>query len=134
MLSYFKFHHIGVATKSIEQTAAIYTNAGYTITEPVVDTIQDIRICFLSKDGMPTVELLEPVDEKSPVNDILKKNGTTPYHCCYAVENIDQAIKDLKAQHYVPVSKSVPAVAFGNERVCFLYHKYVGLIELVEQK
>lgn len=75
MLDYFTFHHIGIATASIDKTAAFYLNAGYTMTTPIVDAIQDIRISFLQKDGMPTVELLEPVDEKSPVNTILKKNG-----------------------------------------------------------
>jgi len=133
MLSYFRFNHIGVATKSIEQTAALYTGGGYTATEPVVDPVQDIRICFLTKENMPTVELLQPVDDKSPVNAILKKNGTTPYHFCYSVDDLEQAISDLEAQKYLVVSRPAQAVAFGGDRVCFLYHKYVGLIELVER-
>lgn len=134
MLNYFRFNHIGVATKSIEKTAAVYTNAGYDSTEPVVDPIQDIRICFLSKENMPTIELLEPVDDKSPVNAILKKNGTAPYHFCYAVDDLERAVRDLEAQKYLTVSSPAPAVAFGGDRVCFLYHKYVGLIELVEKQ
>ena len=134
MLSYFRFNHIGVATKSIEKTVAVYTDAGYGSTEPVVDPVQDIRICFLSKENMPTIELLEPVDDKSPVNTILKKNGTAPYHFCYAVDDLDQAVRDLESKKYLAVSSPAPAVAFGGDRVCFLYHKYVGLIELVERQ
>ena len=134
MLSYFRFHHIGVATKSIEHTAVMYARAGYAATEQVVDPVQDIRICFISKENMPTIELLEPVDDKSPVNDILRKNGTVPYHFCYAVNDMDYAIKDLRSQKYVIVSKPAAAVAFNGNRVCFLYHKDVGLIELVEKK
>lgn len=134
MLGYFRFNHIGVATKSIEQTASLYTGGGYTATTPIVDPVQDVRICFLSKEGMPTVELLQPVDDKSPVNNVLKKNGTAPYHCCYAVDDLEQAIRDLESQKYMVVSMPAPAVAFGGDRVCFLYHRYVGLIELVERQ
>lgn len=136
MLEDFKFHHIGIATASIDKTAEFYLNAGYTMTAPVVDTIQDIRIAFLRKEGMPTVELLEPVDEKSPVNTILKKNGgaAAPYHCCYVVEDIKKAISELKSQRFIQLSKPIPAVAIDSHYVCFLYNKVVGLIELVEMQ
>lgn len=83
---------------------------------------------------MPTIELLEPVDDKSPVVRILSGSGggTTPYHCCYSVKDIDSAIIDLKGKKFIPLSKPVPAIAIDNHRVCFLYNKYVGLIELVD--
>lgn len=136
MLDYFKFHHIGIATANIDKTAEFYVEAGYTMTTPIVDTIQDIRISFLRKNGMPTVELLEPVDEKSPVNTILMKNGggASPYHCCYMVPDISKAISDLKHKKFIQLSKPVPAVAIDNHNVCFLYNKVVGLIELVEEQ
>jgi methylmalonyl-CoA/ethylmalonyl-CoA epimerase len=81
---------------------------------------------------MPTVELLAPVDETSPVNKTLEKNGVTPYHTCYVVENIEEAVVQLRKQKYVMVSKPAEAVAFSDSRVCFLFNKNVGLIELVE--
>ena len=112
MLTYFRFHHVGVATRSIEQTAAIYAGAGYAATVPVADPLQDVRICFLTKENMPTIELLEPVDDRSPVNDILRKNGTAPYHFCYAVPDIEQAVRELKSQKYVLIRKPAHAVAF----------------------
>lgn len=132
MLPYFKFHHVGIATPSIEKTSRYYLDAGYACTEPVVDPIQDIRISFLTKAGMPTFELLEPVDEHSPVVKFLadSKGGATPYHICYEVPDIDVAIKDLRRLRFIPLSRPVPAVAMGGHRVCFLYNKDVGLIEL----
>ena len=78
------------------------------------------------------MELLEPVDETSPVCKTLEKNGVTPYHTCYVVENIDEAVKTLRKERYVLTSKAEPAVAFCGSKVCFLYNKNVGLIELVE--
>ena len=81
---------------------------------------------------MPIVELLAPVDELSPVNKTLEKVGVSPYHCCYVVDNIEGAVSELKKQRYIMVSKPAEAVAFCGSRVCFLFNKNVGLVELVE--
>ena len=127
-----KFHHIGVAVNSIETTAPLYVEAGYSSSQTIVDPKQNIRICWLTKDGEPTVELLQAVDGESPVVKTLEKNGVTPYHTCYIVENIDDACKKLRKMKYMLVSRPVEAVAFCGSKVCFLYNKDMGLIELVE--
>ena len=132
MLDSFKFHHIGVAVKDIESTASVYEQGGYKRSAAIFDSIQNVDICWLTKEGMPIVELLAPVDEKSPVNKTLEKVGVSPYHCCYVVDDIDEAAAELKKQRYIMVSKPVEAVAFCGSRVCFLFNKNVGLIELVE--
>ena len=132
MLPNFKFHHIGVAVKEIYATASVYEQGGYHRSASIFDHIQNVNICWLTKEGMPTVELLAPVDEKSPVNKTLEKVGVSPYHCCYVVDNIEEAAAELKKQRYIMVSKPAEAVAFCGSRVCFLFNKNVGLIELVE--
>lgn len=132
MLPEFRFHHIGVAVNSIEATASVYEQGGYKRSSSIFDPIQNVNICWLTQDGMPTIELLAPVDEKSPVNKTLDKVGVTPYHCCYMVENLEEATAKLRKQKYIIVSKPAIAVAFCGSRVCFLFNKNVGLIELVE--
>lgn len=133
MLESFKFHHIGVAVKDIDATAPMYEQGGYKRSSSIFDPIQNVNICWLTKEGMPTVELLAPIDETSPVCKTLEKNGVTPYHCCYVVESIDETVKQLRKEKYVLTSKPEPAVAFCGSKVCFLYNKNVGLIELVEE-
>lgn len=127
-----KFHHIGVAVKDIEKTADVYVQGGYKQSETTFDPVQNVNICWLTKEGMPTVELLAPVDKSSPVCKTLEKNGVTPYHTCYIVEDIEQAISDLRKMKYVAVSKAEAAPAISNCKVAFLYNKNVGLIEIVE--
>ena len=117
----------------IDSTANYYLDAGYKRSDTVLDPIQNVRICFLHKKGMPVIELLAPVDESSPVCKILEKNGVSPYHSCYSVKNLDDAISDLKNMKYVLVKRPEPAVAIDGKRVCFLFNKHVGLIELLEQ-
>ena len=133
MLPEFRFHHIGVAVHDIEATASFYRQGGYHISASVFDPIQDVTICWLTREGYPTVELLAPVDEKSPVNAILEKNGVIPYHTCYIVNNIEEAALKLRKQHYVMVSKPAKAVGFLGSKVAFFFNKAVGLIELVEE-
>ena len=132
MLDSFKFHHIGVAVKSIADTAAVYEAGGYKKSSVTFDPIQNVNICWLQKEGMPMVELLEPVDETSPVNKTLEKMGVTPYHTCYIVDNLEDAAAQLRKQRYAMVSKPAEAVAIQGSRVAFFFNKNVGLIELVE--
>lgn len=127
------FHHVGIACHDIEATKSFYLAQGFVAGETIKDPLQNVLICFLEKPGMPCLELLAPVDESSPVNRTLSASGVTPYHICYSTENIEDTIKELKQQHFVRVSKPLPACAIGDKRVCFLYNKDVGLIELVEQ-
>ena len=123
MLDEFKFHHIGIAVKDINTTAMIYVKGGYIQSKIIFDPIQNVNICWLQKAGMPLVELLEPVDESSPINKTLEKNGVSPYHTCYIVENIENAITQLRLMKYVVVSKPEQAIAISNCKVCFLYNK-----------
>ena len=132
MLDTFAFHHIGVAVKDLDATATVYEQGGYKRSSSIFDPVQNVNICWLTKEGMPTVELLAPVDEKSPVNKTLEKVGVSPYHCCYVVDNLEDACAELRKQRYIIVSKPAKAVAFCGSRVCFLFNKNVGLIEIVE--
>jgi len=134
MLSDFEFHHIGIATSNIEKTAKYYTDAGYLKTETVLDILQNVYICFLSKKNAPLLELVAPVDDTSPVSKILNKSGISPYHFCYEVLDIEEAIKRLRKLKFIPLSVPVEANAMNCNRICFLYNKDVGLIEIVEKK
>lgn len=132
MLDSFRFHHIGVAVKTMDATLEVYKAGGYNASTITFDPVQNVNICWLTKVGMPTVELLAPVDESSPVCKTLEKNGVTPYHMCYIVEDMESAVAELRKMKYVVVVKPVEAPAITNCKVSFLFNKNVGLIELVE--
>lgn len=133
-------HHIGMACHDIEVTARFYVDLGYKQGETVYDSLQNVKICFLEYTGggaanggsYPIIELVSPYDDKSPVNKYLSKNGVGPYHICYMVGDIERSILELRKKQFIAVSHPVPAVAFGGRKVCFLFNKAVGLIELVE--
>ena len=59
MLSNFHFHHIGYAVTSIEKTMYYYIDGGYSCSSVIFDPIQNVNICFLTKEGEPMIELLD---------------------------------------------------------------------------
>ena len=105
---------------------------GYEATPVTEDPIQHVRICFLEKEGAPRLELLESLDEQSPVARTLATSGVTPYHICYEVTDITAAIAALRSQRFLLVSGPVPACAMDNKRVACMFQKNTGLIALVE--
>lgn len=127
-----RFHHIGIACRDIEKTKAFYSDLGYVATSTVDDPIQHVRVAFLDKPGEPRLELLEPLDDQSPVLRTLSAVGVSPYHMCYTVQDIEEAVATLRARRFLLVNGPVPACAMSNRRVAFLFHKNTGLIELVE--
>jgi len=126
------FHHIGIACRNIEKTQAFYEAMGYHASPVVDDPVQHVKVVFLDRQGEPRLELLEPLDEHSPVNRTLQSNGVTPYHICYAVEDINATIHSLRSRRFILVNGPVPACAMHGKLVAFMYHKDMGLIELVE--
>ncbi len=83
------------------------------------------------------IELVSPYQQGSPVERILQKNGTMPYHICYEVEyeveDIDKQISELRKLGFVQICKKVQAIAFNNREICFLYHKHFGTLELLQK-
>lgn len=126
------FHHVGIACRDIAKSKSFYEELGYTASPVVDDPLQHVRVSFLDKEGAPRLELLEPLDEQSPVARTLETVGVAPYHLCYEVQNIEAAIAALRKQRFLLVNGPVPACAMAGRRVAFLFQKNTGLIELVE--
>ena len=126
------FHHIGIACRDIAKTQAFYLGQGYTASPVVEDPLQHVRISFLEKEGAPRIELLEPLDDQSPVARTLATSGVSPYHMCYEVEDIEAAVNHLRGQRFLLANGPVPACAMDDRRIAFLFQKNTGLIELVE--
>lgn len=129
----FSLHHIGVAVTAFEDVLPFYCRTGYVPGPSLLDPEQDVMVCVLRREGMPLVELLAPFDQNSPINNILAKAGAGPYHMCYSVSNLEEAIRSLKADRFLLVSRPKVSNVFDNRHVCFLFRKDVGLIELIEE-
>ena len=96
-----KVHHIGYLVKNLERAKSEFAKLGYKVEqETVFDEYRNINICFLLKDGY-RIELVSPVGDNSAVGDLRKKIGNSPYHICYEVNNLDNAIEYFKSNKYI---------------------------------
>jgi len=118
-----KFHHIGLAVKSI--------NILFPKLKPIIDPIQKVKVAFINLQGT-TLELLEPIGETSPIYNNLKNNNKL-CHICFEVSNLDNAIANGEKERFHVIQKPVPAVALGNRKVCFLFHSDYQIIELLQR-
>jgi methylmalonyl-CoA/ethylmalonyl-CoA epimerase len=134
MIKGLRFNHIGVAVSDMVETQQIYTKLGYNVSEIIYDPIQKVNICFVKSFAEPDIELIQPVSPASPVSSILKKNGNIPYHLCYSTKDIEKSIGQLRELKFIAVGPIVEANALNNQKICFLYQRNYGLIELVQIK
>lgn len=127
-----RFHHIGVATKSIDREEETYRQLGYSCEGSVfTDPVQGVRGMFVVGPG-PRLELLEPYAGSTTLDPWLTV-GSRIYHLAYEVDDCSAAIsvaqKTLKAHVLRP---PLPAVAFGGRLVVFLVLRNRSVIELIE--
>jgi methylmalonyl-CoA/ethylmalonyl-CoA epimerase len=131
------FDHLGIVVSDLDKALESYREIfGYELLRgPYDDPIQQVRVCFIGSEGSghPDLELVAPLDDRSPVKNILDK-GIGAYHVCYQVSNIERALSDLRAKGCSIVSRPVPAVAFGGSRIAWLYTPSRQLLELVERE
>ena len=129
-----KIDHIGYLTGDIAATAKAFEKLGYQMGEIVNDDTQRTRICFLTKADEVRVELVEPYEDNRTMQKMLTKQGVSPYHTCYEVEDVDREYEQLIQEDWVALFKPVAAPAFGNRKICYFWNAEIGFIELVNKQ
>ena len=128
---------MGIAVPDLQPASEFYSKVMglRLIAEPVEDPIQKVRVCFLADAGraQPCIELICPLDDKSPVNGYLKK-GIGAYHLCYEVNDIESELAALQTKGCLIVSQPVPAVAFAGRKIAWVFTPTKHLLELLEKR
>lgn len=127
-----RVHHIGYAVSNMREALNIFGTMGYEICDSTIDNKRNIEIVFVKNENT-LIELIKPLSERAVVNSFLKKNGPTPYHICYLVNNLESHIERMRSEGFIILEKPEEAPALGNKNVAFLYHKAMGLVELLEE-
>jgi hypothetical protein len=131
-----RFHHLSLAVRSLDEGAAALKVMGLLPAPELPGAVEPesgVRVAFLRHpNGGPLVELVEGLDQASPVTGILKRAGAGPYHICFAVPVLETAGQELEAAGYHAITNPIHAVALSGARVQFFYHPACGLLELAE--
>ncbi len=115
-------HHVGLAVQSI---AALVPDAAITH-----DETQQVKVAFVDIAGQ-CIELIEPASDTSPVTDSLAK-GQKLVHVAIEVPQIEVAITAARAHGFHRLARPVPATAFDERPIAWLFSRQYGLFELIE--
>lgn len=127
--------HIGMAVKDLDAAIAYYESVFglkcYSI-EEVAD--QKVRTAFF-KLGDTKIELLESTDPEGPVGKFIEKKGEGIHHLAFAVENIEEALKETEEKGIRLIDKE-PRDGAEGLKIGFLHPKstFGVLTEFCEDK
>ena len=130
-----KIEHLGLACRSVEAAAKFYSEV---LGLPVVarETLDDMKLKVVKvRTGESVLELLEPMEGEPVISKFLATRGEGIHHVCLEVEDIREAIRELKAKGYSPLWDE-PKVGAGGKWVTFLRPKdtFGVLLELNQER
>ncbi|XP_054627490.1 methylmalonyl-CoA epimerase, mitochondrial [Dunckerocampus dactyliophorus] len=129
-----KLNHIAIAVPDMDKAVALYRNVlGATVSERLPLPEHGVYTVFVEL-GNTKLELLHPLGEKSPIAGFLQKNKSGGmHHICIEVDDINAAIRDLKAKNIRTLSAE-PRIGAHGKPVMFLHPKDCDgvLVELEE--
>jgi methylmalonyl-CoA/ethylmalonyl-CoA epimerase len=123
--------HIGIAVKNLDETVAFYRQVmGLEVS--ATEVFNSMKIAFL-RVGDSELELLEDLTPDGAIARHVAKRGEGVQHVAYRVDNIEQALQDMRAKG-VELIDERPRPGARNARVAFLHPKSTKgvLIEFVE--
>lgn len=128
------FHHIGLATRNMVRARALLEALGYVLSDVSEVPVQRVRVCFATRENHPTIELIEPVGDDSPVHAILDKVGSTPYHLCYTTADLGRAEIALRRLKCQPLGERFVSGPLADRATRFFYNPSIGVIEVAEAR
>ncbi|MGB9802348.1 methylmalonyl-CoA epimerase [Desulfofundulus sp.] len=134
MIGIKKIDHIGIAVKDLARAIEFYEGLlGLKVTDTEVVEEQKVKVAFLPT-GDSEVELLESTTPDGPIARFIEKNGEGIQHIAFRVENLEQALEELKAKG-VRLIDEKPRRGAGGARIAFLHPKstFGTLVELCER-
>jgi methylmalonyl-CoA/ethylmalonyl-CoA epimerase len=126
--------HIGVAVKDIGQAGKFYTDIlGIKLQEEEVVADQKVRVAFLPITDSE-IELLQSTDPDGPVAKFIEKKGEGIQHIAFRVENIDQALAEMKAKGIKMIDEK-PRIGAGGAKIAFVHPKETNgvLVEICQR-
>lgn len=129
-----KIDHLGIAVNSIEQGKSFWTDVlGLEFAGAETVAEQKVTTAFFPV-GDSEVELLESTAPDGPIAKYLEKRGEGIQHVAFCVENIEEALAELKAKG-VRLIDEKPRIGAGGAKIAFLHPKATQgvLVELCER-
>lgn len=118
-----RFHHVGLGVPSIERADPD--------AQRVVNRSQGVVMAFVNVSGI-TVELLEPLHDKSPVARSAA-GGPSLLHLCFEVDDLGDAMECGRSAGFHRISAPVAVPEWEGRRIVWVFSQALGLVELAER-
>jgi methylmalonyl-CoA/ethylmalonyl-CoA epimerase len=130
-----KIDHLGIAVHSIEEAKKLFQDTlglEFEGSETVAE--QKVTTAFFPV-GDSEVELLESTAPDGPIAKYLEKRGEGIQHIAFRVENIEEALAELKEKGIRLIDEK-PRLGAGGAKIAFLHPKSTHgvLIEISERE
>jgi methylmalonyl-CoA epimerase len=128
-----RIDHISIVVRDIEEALTTYQRAlGLSLIEIQERPDLAATIAFLSA-GESEIELVQPVTSDSGVAKFLQKRGEGIHHICLEVDDIEEALADLRGKGLHLIDE-VPRIGPKGEKFAFIHPKsaHGALLELYE--
>lgn len=131
----FMVDHFGIAVPDIDEARVFYECLGFSASSDIIQVEEQSVKALMMKNGLTKIELLSPLHpgEPSPVNEYIKTKPYKIYHIAFLVSDLDEEIRQLKSKRYIVISEPKPSEIQKQKRTVFLFHRKIGIIELVEE-
>ncbi len=112
--------HLGVAVNNLEEALGLFTN-GLPLELTHTEEYQGMKIGFIPV-GDSSIELLQDVSGSSAIRKFLDKNGEGIHHIAFEVDDINDAVQELKAKGVRLVDETPRPGAHGMS-IAFMHPK-----------
>jgi len=126
--------HIGLAVNNLDKDAPFWKHV-LKISHKGTEVVEDQGVTTDIYDtGRGKVELLEALGESTTVGKFLINRGPGIHHVCFEVDDINNAINELKESN-IQVLSDIPTTGAEGYKVVFIHPKSTGgvLVELAEK-
>lgn len=128
-----KIAHIGIAVKSLEDSLPFYRDVLKVNVEAIEEVESEkVKVAFLQV-GETHLELLEPLEDDSPIQKFIEKRGEGIHHVALEVDDINERLTDMR-ENGIRLINEEPKDGAGNAQIAFLHPKSTNgvLYELCE--
>ena len=130
-----KVNHIAIAVPDVKEAALKWQHAlDIKKSEIIVLKEHGVKVVFLEFSNLK-IELLEPLNNDSPISKFLEKNPKGGmHHICFEVEKITETINSLKNKNINILGDGNPKIGAHDKPVVFLHPNDLSgtLVELEE--
>lgn len=129
-----KIDHIGIAVHDLEKSVRLFEELlGLKVMGIEEVKSEGVQVAFFQI-GEVKIELLEPLNEDSPIHKHLEKKGEGIHHLAIEVENIVNTLNYMKELN-IPLLQDEPKIGAHNKKVGFVHPKATNkvLLEFLEE-